>query len=170
MRNIMIFFLPHHSLSLAKTQNKCSGVKQGESDSWQTETLTSILMKVPTGEWDLRAHCSRSALLLMWMLSILICPLVGCSKNPSNTTYTRESDIQVITAQLMCLLLNSGIHKHANTQWLSTWYSLGLRGRMVRPSFQWLPWSPFNAHNRVSPWSLSLSRTLRLPCASPWSW
>lgn len=54
------------------------------------------------GVWDLLAHCSNSTLLLMWMLSILMCPLVGCSKNPSNTTWTTKTKITVCGTTALC--------------------------------------------------------------------
>lgn len=52
----------------------------------------------------LRVHSSSWISLLIWMLSILMWPLVGWSKNPSNTTWTMEQNQGVL---VKCLIVVS---------------------------------------------------------------
>lgn len=62
-------------------------------------------------ELGLRVHSSSWMLLLIWMLSILMCPLVGWSKKPSNTTWKMGKNMKAVIERFdytwLVLLKNS---------------------------------------------------------------
>lgn len=73
-------------------------------------------------ELGLRVHSSSWILLLIWMLSILMCPLVGWSKKPSNTTWTTGQNMKVVTKMLksgtfVLLKKNISLERTPDTLW-----------------------------------------------------